>query len=389
MSQNLAARYAYRSRYVPDVPAFLEAVRDKTVIPHQLEVQPGPEAGKSICWLRCPYCYGGSASDDGERLGHERYQEILRQSAAGPHGAIDKVVFAGYATDPLFYGGIEDLLAVVRDNDQVFGFHTKALAVRDRLIDLATAADIRPMSYFSASVDAGTEQSYARVHGMGDRPRGLYARVLANLGRITAARDASGAPLDVSATYLLTRTNSSTDEVLQAVRDLRAAGVDLVRFSFPQVPRGFEDRVAEDPAADDIPRREEVDEIVQRLRPVLESETSERTTVVLMDLDAEYEITRARSLPCFARFVYPTIGFDGRLANCSESSSPHFRGLALGDLRKVDFWDAFYDYDGKRLESHLEASARRMDEHGCRCDRKEHVVNDLVGSSNSYARRAG
>lgn len=370
---DLATRYAYENRYVRDVDEFLRRVVAKTIVPHQLEIQPGPEIGKSICWLKCPYCYGGSSKNTDERLEHERYLKILRQSANGPHGGIPKVIFAGYATDPLFYGGVDELLEVVRENGQVFGFHTKAIQVSDKLIELLTQPDIPEKSYFSVSVDAGNGESYARVHGIEKGGTRLYPRVLENLTRLVEARDATGAPLDISATYLITRENGSEEEIDAAIRDLRATGVDLIRFSFPQVPRGYEDD-GEGP----IPSRSEIDRIMARIEAKVAAADSDRTSVVLRDLDAEYEIGDVRTLPCFARFVFPTIGFDGFLANCSESAAPHFRAMALGDLRSTDLWDAYYDYDVERFEEQLIEAQQKMVAHGCRCDRKEHVVNSIL-----------
>ncbi len=40
-----------------------------------------------------------------------------------------------------------------------------------------------------------------------------------------------------------------------------------------------------------------------------------------------------------------------------------------------------YDYDADSLDAFLEASAERMKDHECQCDRKEHVVNALVRDS--------
>ena len=86
---------------------------------------------------------------------------------------------------------------------------------------------------------------------------------------------------------------------------------------------------------------------------------------------------KRRSFPCFARFIYPTIGFDGFLANCSQSAAPHFRDMALGNLVTVDFWDAFYDYDTADLPGFLERQHQKMMRNDCRCDRKEHTVNRI------------
>ena len=50
----LVSRYSYSVCYVPDDKEFWKSVLNKTVIPHQVELQPGPDAGKNLCWLNCP-----------------------------------------------------------------------------------------------------------------------------------------------------------------------------------------------------------------------------------------------------------------------------------------------------------------------------------------------
>ena len=66
----------------------------------------------------------------------------------------------------------------------------------------------------------------------------------------------------------------------------------------------------------------------------------------LSDVDAKNGLNgKLRSLPCFARFIFPTVGYDGWLYNCSQSSAPNFHGTALGDLSQAKFWDLYYDYD--------------------------------------------
>ena len=114
--KNLESRYSYQTRYYKDVTELKEKIINKTIIPHQVEVQPGPLKG-NLCWLSCPYCYGNSAQDAGERLSPDRYLEIMKQIA---EGGVNKIIFAGYATDPLNYEHIEDLLGVTLDYNQIF-----------------------------------------------------------------------------------------------------------------------------------------------------------------------------------------------------------------------------------------------------------------------------
>jgi len=369
---DLTRRYSYSTRYIADVEVFMERVLAKTIVPHQLEVQPGRIKGEALCWMACPYCYGGSAKNTGERLSPDRLVEVLNQTVAGPHGGIEKLVFAGYATDPLNYEHIDDLLTTGRDNRQIVGFHTKALRVSDRFVKQLTRADGHKMSYFSVSVDAGLSASYNEVHGIQSKAK-AYEKVVGNLHRITKARRETGASLDVSATYLVTRVNNSSAEVEKSIRDLLDAGVDLIRFSFPQVPRGFESE-----QGTIIPSRAEVDEYMSRLPAIVHAADSERQRVIIADYDAELGIDTRRTLPCVARFVFPSVGYDGYLGHCSESAAPHFRDMALGNLADRDFWDLYYDYDTQDFWNYMSDAYTRMDKNDCRCDRKEHAVNSLM-----------
>lgn len=371
-ADDLESRYSYQAPYVPDVDAFVDSVLSKTVIPYQVEVQPGRITGKNLCWLPCSYCYGGSTDQSGDRLTPERYTDLIRQTAAGPHGGTGKIIFAGYATDPLNYEHIEDIVETALDNRQITGFNTKALRVSDRLVGLLSAPDTVGTSYFNISVDAGSTETYNVVHGVRSKTD-MYGKVLDNLRRISAARDANGAARDLSVSYLLTRVNNSEHEVENAIRDIADAGADLIRFTFPQLPRG------KDTDKDTIiPNREEVRRIYERLAPLIGEFDSGRTRVLMLDTDAKFRVVPQRILPCLARFVFPTIGFDGHMYHCSQSSAPQFREMALGNLQVRDFWDAFYDYDTERFWDSMARDAyTKMERLDCRCDRKEQCVNAL------------
>ena len=378
LKKDLVQRYSYQTRYFNDVNNLKEQILNKTIIPHQVEVQPGPK-GQELCWLRCPYCYGNTSRNTGERLSDERYVEILKQIG---QGGVKKIVFAGYATDPLNYDRIEDLLQVPIDYNQIFGFHTKALRLSDRFIKQITEVAIEPMSYCSISVDSGCNETYNKVHGVPKSKAKMYDKVLDNIRHVVEARKETGAPLDLSATYLINSHNNSTNEVMKSIHDLRHAGVDIIRFTFPQLPRGY---TAAERNDSNIPNREEILEYLRRLRPVIENENNKHCQVLIMDLDADYDIyLTPRTLPCFARFIFPSIGFDGWLSHCSESAAPHFREMALGNLNTRDFWEMFYDYDIDHFQDYLKEAGRKMNTHNCKCDRKEHVVNARIRESGVF-----
>ena len=106
---NLEDRYQFNANYITNYTQFKTQVLNKTIIPYQVEFQPPPRSTKKICWLECPYCYGLSADDNGDRMPKSRAIDIMRQIATG---GVKKVIFAGYATDPLYSPYLEDLLEI-------------------------------------------------------------------------------------------------------------------------------------------------------------------------------------------------------------------------------------------------------------------------------------
>ena len=368
----IEARYSYQVPYVPDVDAFMEAVLNKTVVPYQVEIQPGRIGGNKLCWLSCSYCYGGQSPQVAQRLTPERYVDLVRQTANGPHGGVGKIIFAGYATDPLHYEHIEDIVETAVAGGQITGFNTKALRVSDRLVDILTRPETPDTSYFNISIDAGSPEIYNRVHSVTSRAD-LYHRVLANLTRISTARRDRSAKRDLSVSYLITNLNNSDAEITGAISDIAAAGADLIRFTFPQVPRGMSSE-----KGSIIPSREEARNIHARLAPLVEGMGTARTRTLILDIDAKFSVVPRRILPCVARFVFPAIGFDGNLYHCSQSAAPQFAPMSLGNLEQRNFWDAFYDYDVEDFWNAMKRDAyRHMEALDCRCDRKEQCVNAL------------
>ena len=151
MKENLndvAERYKFKTNYFESPEKLRDEIISKTVIPHQVEFQPG-SSGKKICWLSCPYCYGESAINNIERPSTERLVEILNEIA---DGGVNKVTFAGWATDPLNSKSIDALLETAIKRKMIFGFNTKPLKVSDKFISLLKDNDINSQSWISLSM---------------------------------------------------------------------------------------------------------------------------------------------------------------------------------------------------------------------------------------------
>ena len=367
----LVEKITYKVKYFDSVEQLIEKVKKKIIVPYQREVQPGRIKGNKICWMPCSYCYGGSSKNDGQRLDPERYLEIIDQTNNGPNGNIDKIIYAGYATDPLNYEHIDDLIEKSVNYGQVVGIHSKLIKISDKLIKILTSDNVAKSSYLTVSVDGGDDKSYNLAHSLTEKVK-VYNRVIDNIKKLNDASTNSNNQLDVSANYLLTKVNCSRDEVFKGIENLINAGVQSIRFSFPQLPRGKDSH-----EGTIIPNRQEVKKIYDDIKPVIDSFKNEKTNVILFDYDADKSIHEARTLPCFSRFIYPAISYDGYLSNCSQSAATHFKDMSLGNLQTTDFWEAFYNYDEKDIYSFMQNEFKKMIKNDCRCDRKEHTVNQI------------
>ena len=337
--KELEKKYTFGTQYVPDTERFKKLILEKKIKPYQVEFQ-APPRGKKICWLECPYCYGLSAEDNGERLEKSRGLEILKQIL---DGGVKKIIFAGYATDPLNCSYIEDLLSLTLTKNSIFGFNTKALRISEKFFEVLRNNKIPESSYISLSVDAGSNETYNKIHGVKGNSK-IYEKVLENAKTLGEIRKKNY--FDLSAAYLVNIHSANKEDYENFIRNFKDAGCNLLRFTFPQQPKGIQT----DPGV--IPSEKEKDEYFQVIMSLKKKYETDDCSILVVDADQDHSIfNKPRTLPCFARYIYPTVGFDGWLYNCSQSSAPNFRLSALGDLTKSNFWDLFYNYQSEKLEN--------------------------------------
>ena len=372
LSNNLLNRISHQVKYFESPQDALNKIINKTIIPYQVEFQPGRIKGKKICWLECSYCYGGSSSNSDEKLTPDRYVDLIGEVAKGPKNinGVKKVIYAGYATDPLNYEYIDDLVDESKKFNQIIGIHSKLIKISDRLIDILTDNKIQKTSYITISLDAGDNESYNKTHNLGIKSK-IYDRVLNNVEKLVQNKKQNSSDIDISINYLVTLFNNESSLVEKAINDLVSIGVNSLRFSFPQLPRGMDSN-----NGFIIPNKAEVNAIYNNLINLISKYNGQNgTSVVLNDFDNENNISDFRTMPCFARFIYPAVAYDGYLSHCSQSGAIHFRDMSLGNLQNNNFWDLFYNYDEKNIKSFLSKDFVKMKKNDCRCDRKEHIVN--------------
>jgi len=371
--EELQKKYNFKGNYIKDFKIFRDEIIQKKIIPYQVEFQ-APPRGKKICWLECPYCYGLSADNNGERLSKERGLEILKQIL---DGGVKKIIFAGYATDPLNCSYIGELLDLTISNKAVFGFNTKALKISDTFLNALKNNKISDGSYISLSVDAGSNETYNLIHDVKAKKVKIYDQVLNNARRLGDIRSENY--FDLSAAYLVNINSANFNDYENFINDFMSAGCNVLRFSFPQPPKDIKTEKGV------IPNQEEINSYILDLNKLKKKYENDKCLIIITNPDGDHDIyNKPRTVPCYARYLFPTVGFDGWLYNCSQSSAPNFRSTALGDLTKDDFWKLFYNYDSENLDSFLKVCNKKISDSGCRCDRKEHIVNQSVIDSKVF-----
>jgi MoaA/NifB/PqqE/SkfB family radical SAM enzyme len=377
MTSNLINKISYNIKYIESVDQFLNEIKNKKVKPYQLELQPGRLKGDKICWLTCSYCYGGSAKNTSEKLTPERYIDLLKQTANGPNGGIAKIIFAGYATDPLNYEDIDNLINVSINSNQIIGIHSKLIRASDKLLNLITSRKFKD-DYITVSLDASDNLSYNRAHNLNDKVK-VYDKVIENLKKLVKLKKEKKSEIDISVNYLITKENSGINSINKSIENLIEIGVDSIRFTFPQSPRGHEHK--NNPF---LPSLIDKDLIIKVVNKKIEDikKNNIGVNLTIFDYDTIKQLDEPRSLPCFARFIFPAISYDGYLANCSQSGAVHFRDMSLGNLQKVDFWEAYYNYDVNDLEKFMQEQYSKMNKNDCRCDRKQHTFNSQFKNIN-------
>ena len=371
--KNLEKKYQFKTDYVKNYDNLKKQILKKEIIPHQVEFQ-APPRGKKICWLECPYCYGLSAEDNGERLEKKRGLQILKQIL---DGGVKKIVFAGYATDPLNCDYIGELLDLTISSKAIFGFNTKALKISDTFLNALKNNKTIDGSYISLSVDAGSNETYNLIHDVKAKKVKIYDQVLNNAKKLGDIKKKNY--FDLSAAYLVNINSANIKDYENFINDFMAAGCNVLRFSFPQPPKDIKTEKGV------VPTQEEVNLYISDLNKLKKKYENDKCLILITNPDSDHDIyNKPRTLPCYARYLFPTIGFDGWLYNCSQSSAPNFRSTALGDLNKDDFWKLFYNYESENLDNFMNICNKKISESGCRCDRKEHIVNQSIINSNVF-----
>ncbi|MBU2561356.1 MAG: radical SAM protein [Nanoarchaeota archaeon] len=346
-------QYAYSDNLLDAFPDLEGRLASGRVVPYQVELHPAP-SGRELCWLKCSHCYMQGDIDDAERVSGERLVDVIDDLSKGSPRTGERpkqLVISGFRTDPLNSASFVKIFRAAKERGFATGLHTKGLVLGEEAIRALAEESIQG-DYMTFSVDAGDNSTYASVHDANGQSR-LYNHVVENVRKLVESVRKRHSPLRIQATYLLTEENcgASVESFVKTFLDM---GMDSLRFSVPILPTmAHQSRDSDFPSISD----QALSGFKERFKG-LSRRFGERLVYL------RFEKRTRRTLPCYSRWLYPTVGFDGNLYPCCLTASKEFSAVRIADLKKEDFWGAYY----RALPLDFTAA-------DCQCDRKSEEVN--------------
>lgn len=182
----------------------------KSVYPLYVEIGP-----VGACNHRCTFC---SVDYIGYKMRTLPYEALIKALTEMAQSGVKSVMFAGEG-EPTLYKKLPEVL----DHCTEVGIDTSLTTNMVPFTERNVESFVRNCSWIKTSINAGSRESYAKIHGAKEKD---YDLVLKNLRMAVEARDTGGHGCTIGGQILLLPENSH--EVVSLAEQLRDIGVDYL-----------------------------------------------------------------------------------------------------------------------------------------------------------------
>jgi len=180
------------------------------VAPIYVEISP-----VSYCNHRCQFC--GLDFAQAERISLDTAETCHSLKEMARFG-VKSVMFAGEG-EPLLHPGLPEMVAAAKESGLDVSITTNGSLGTQEIWQ----SIIPHLSWLRFSVDAGSPEVYARVHGVG---LAAYEKTLESIRQALQVRDSSGSNCTIGVQFLLIRDN--LPDLSQAIQLFGSMGVDYL-----------------------------------------------------------------------------------------------------------------------------------------------------------------
>jgi cyclic pyranopterin phosphate synthase len=321
--------------------------RAREIYPIYLEISPF-----GACNHRCIFC----AVDYLDYRNVSQDPQVLRDRVTELAAVGAKAIMFSGEGEPTLWPHLPALL----DHCTAVGIETALTTNAVPLNEAQAASVVRNCAWVKASINAGTAETYSRIHRT--KPAD-FARALDNLARCVALRAAQGSTCTIGGQMLLLPENAA--EAVGLARELRDRGLDYLvlkpysqhRFSTTHVYEAI-DYTPFLALADELARLE-----TDRFQVVFRRRTMQQYT------QAERHYGRCQATPFFWAYIQA----DGSVYGCSAFLGNE--AFCYGNLNQQSFVDI---WQGDRRRRSFEHVRTELDVSECRRNCRMDRVNQYL-----------
>ena len=290
----------------------------KIVLPREIQIDlPGNH--KQACNLKCNFCFGARLE---KKL--DFFEPKLLKLVGELDGKVPYFLISGLYTEPLLNPYLLSLLKRIKQTGANFGLKTNGSLLKSLEEANGFISELCRISekndFVGISLDAGKKSSYLKI-----KKKDCFKEVMEGIRLLSKSRKNDCPRIYV--TYLLNDLNSSKKEIQAALKELKKAKIDYLKFSIPV--KEYNSKF------DQKKQKAAIMAMEKKAAKVLEKIIKENQVKPKMFYDSPKPAHSVKPdfEQCIAGYYHVILGSDGYFYKCCGTASETFKRLRLGKIK--------------------------------------------------------